>query len=438
MLLGLTSVAAASPVFQRALAALAQQDETIDAAKVRAAAWVADIELDPSQCEEIAKSVQSSQASLKALREFSIPFDVVPACTTQTLGYWPNLALNEKNNSTPDRSARPQASVTLDRARLTDEDVAFLPISQLSQLIRSRQLSSVALTQLYLERLKRFNPILNCVVNLTEELAMKQARQADAEIATGRYRGPLHGIPWGAKDLIAVAGYPTTWGIPQFRDRVLDSSATVYRLLESAGAVLIAKLSLGAIAMGDRWFGGMTRSPWNPRRGSSGSSAGSASATAAGLVGFALGSETLGSIISPSRVCGTSSLRPTFGRVGRGGCMSLSWSMDKLGAIARSIEDCALVFDAMHGHDPLDPASYTADFRWPHPVDFGAIRIGYSPTREPVEQRADLQPLRDLGASFVEVKLPDEFPLRYLTKLIDVEGAAEFETMLRGTNGRME
>ena len=195
------------------------------------------------------------------------------------------------------------------------------------------------LTKLYLARLKRFDPLLKCVVTLTEDLALKQAEQADREISPGTYRGPLHGIPWGAKDLIAYPGYPTTWGATPFKDRVIDEKATVAARLEEAGAVLVAKLSLGALAQGDRWFGGKTRSPWDPRTGSSGSSAGSASAVAAGLVGFAIGSETLGSIVSPCQACGASGLRPTFGRVSRHGCMTLSWSMDKLGPIARSVED---------------------------------------------------------------------------------------------------
>src|SRR5439155_20135460 len=195
----------------------------------------------------------------------------------------------------------------------------------------SRQVSSVELTKLYLERLHKYDPVLRCVVNYTEELALKQAERADREIAAGRYRGPLHGIPWGAKDLIAYPGYKTTWGAAPFKDQTLDTKATVAKKLEEAGAVLVAKTTLGALAMGDRWFGGMTRNPWNPKSGSSGSSAGSSAATAAGLVGFALGSETLGSIVSPCTRCGATGLRPTFGRVSRHGCMALPWSMDKIG-----------------------------------------------------------------------------------------------------------
>ena len=204
---------------------------------------------------------------------------------------------------------------------------------------------------------------------------MQQAAQVDQEIEAGQYRGPLHGIPWGAKDLIAYPGYPTTWGAPQFREQKFDRMATVAKRLEEAGAVLVAKLSLGALAMGDRWFGGMTRNPWDVRQGSSGSSAGSASATAAGLVGFAIGSETLGSIVSPSRRCGTSALRPTFGRVSRAGCMTLSWTMDKIGPITRSIQDCALVLAAIHGPDGVDRTVVDREFSWPVDLDLSLIHI---------------------------------------------------------------
>ena len=228
----------------------------------------------------------------------------------------------------------------------------------------------------------------------------------------GAYRGPLHGIPWGAKDLIAYPGYPTTWGATPFKDRVIDVKATVAARLEEAGAVLVAKLSLGALAMGDLWFGGRTRSPWDPRTGSSGSSAGSASAVAAGLVGFAIGSETLGSIVSPCRACGASGLRPTFGRVSRHGCMTLSWSMDKLGPIARSIEDCALVFDAIHGADGLDWAAVDQPFEWPPKVALERIKVGYIEERDrPTDDREELKVLRKLGFELVPITLPDELPV---------------------------
>src|SRR5262249_19505830 len=232
-------------------------------------------------------------------------------------------------------------------------------------------------TKLYLARLRKYDPALKCVVSLTEDLALKQADQADREIAAGRYRGPLHGIPWGAKDLIAYPGYKTTWGAAPYKEQALDAKATVARKLEEAGAVLVAKLTLGALAMGDLWFGGMTRNPWDVRQGSSGSSAGSSSAVAAGLVGFAIGTETLGSIVSPCTRCGTTGLRPTFGRVSRAGCMALAWSMDKLGPIARSVEDCAIVLKAIAGPDGHDRTVVDAPFCWDATADPRKLRVGY-------------------------------------------------------------
>ena len=262
-------------------------------------------------------------------------------------------------------------------------------------------------------------------------LALKQARRADEEMDAGRYRGPLHGIPWGAKDLIAIPGYPTTWGIPYLRERVLEHTATVAERLEQAGAVLVAKLSLGALAQGDRWFEGMTRSPWNPKIGSSGSSAGSASATVGGLVAFSLGSETLGSILSPSIRCGASSLRPTFGRVSRDGCMPLSWSLDKIGPICRSVEDCALVFDAIHGADGRDPTAGNYPFEWPTRQNLRGMKIGYSKGRQSTDEREDLRILKDLGCELVELSLPNSIPLRALTTIISVEAASVFDQWLR-------
>jgi Asp-tRNA(Asn)/Glu-tRNA(Gln) amidotransferase A subunit family amidase len=314
----------------------------------------------------------------------------------------------------------------------SDEELAFLPVTELSKLVRARRVSSMELTRLYLDRLKRFDPLLKCVVTLTEDLAIRQAKRADEEIAAGRYRGPLHGIPWGAKDLIAYPGYPTTWGATPFKDRVIDVKATVAARLEEAGAVLVAKLSLGALAMGDLWFRGRTRSPWDPRAGSSGSSAGSASAAAAGLVGFAIGSETLGSIVSPCRACGASGLRPTFGRVSRHGCMTLSWSMDKLGPIARSVEDCALIFDAIHGADGLDAAAVDQPFSWPIAVDLGRLKVGYvDEPRQPSERRDDLHWLRQLGFELVPMTLPDDLPVQAVTLMLGTEAAAVFDELTR-------
>jgi Asp-tRNA(Asn)/Glu-tRNA(Gln) amidotransferase A subunit family amidase len=311
------------------------------------------------------------------------------------------------------------------------ETLAFLPVSKLATLLHARQLSAVELAKLYLERLRQYDPALHCVVGYTEELALAQAEHADREIAAGRYRGPLHGIPWGAKDLIAWPGYKTTWGATPFKDQVFDRKATVAARLEAAGAVLVAKLSLGALAQGDRWFGGMTRNPWNPKEGSSGSSAGSAAATAAGLVGFALGSETLGSIVSPCTRCGVTGLRPTFGRVSRYGCMTLSWSMDKIGPITRSVKDCALVFGAIHGADGLDPAAVDRPFSWPLRRDLRALRVGYVEGEKAVKQRDELTVLRDLGVNLIPIKLPDKQPVAALRFILDVEAATAFDEITR-------
>jgi len=269
-------------------------------------------------------------------------------------------------------------------------------------------------------------------VTLTEDLALKQAAKADSEIAAGIYRGPLHGIPWGAKDLIAYPGYPTTWGAIPFKDRTIDEKATVAARLEEAGAVLLGKLTLGALAMGDRWQGGMTRSPWNPRLGSSGSSAGSASAAAAGLVGFAIGSETLGSIVSPCRACGASGLRPTFGRVSRHGCMALSWSMDKIGPIARSLEDCALVLDAIHGADGLDASAVDQPFDWPPRVAVRGLRVGYfKRADQPDDKRDELTVLKGLGVELVPIELPTGYPIDAVSIMLRCESAAAFDDLTR-------
>ena len=231
------------------------------------------------------------------------------------------------------------------------EDAAFYPVTQLAELLRTRQVTSLELTEMYLSRLKRYDPVLQCVAAYTDDLAIQQAKRADAEIARGLYRGPLHGLPWGAKDLLATRGYPTGWGAKPYEGQQIDLDATVVRRLEEAGAVLIAKLTLGALANGDVWYGGTTKNPWDTSEGSSGSSAGPGAATAAGLVAYSIGTETMGSIVSPSTRCGVSGLRPTYGRVSRYGAMALSWSMDKIGPMCRSVEDCALVFSAIYGPD---------------------------------------------------------------------------------------
>src|SRR5438309_3233529 len=284
------------------------------------------------------------------------------------------------------------------------EDVAFYSVRQLAELVRTKKVSSTALTEMYIARLKRYDPLLKFVITLTEERALAQAKDADHEIAAGKYRGPLHGLPWGAKDLLAVKGYRTTWGAGGFEDQKIDEDATVVKRLDAAGAVLVAKLTLGALAQGDKWFGGMTRNPWSPKQGSSGSSAGSASATAAGCVAFAIGSETLGSISSPSTRCGATGLRPTFGLVPRTGAMALSWTMDKLGVLCRAVEDCAIVLSAIYGPDGHDRTVRNAAFNWDAALDWRKLRVGYlkkdfelpskppEPAAEAIKDQKDLSP----------------------------------------------
>src|SRR5579863_9411681 len=311
--------------------------------------------------------------SVKAIRKLNLPNSVPPAFVLHPLPAAPEEAsvrqeLNRPMPWGPDSTVTAQSNV---------EDLAFASVSQLASLLHARKITSLALTQMYLARLKRYDPKLHFVITLTEERALAQAKAADAEIAAGKYRGPLHGIPWGAKDLLAVKGYPTTWGAGGFEHQTIDEDATVVKRLDAAGAVLVAKFTLGALAMGDKWFGGRTRNPWNPNQGSSGSSAGSASAVAAGCVAFAIGSETLGSISSPSTRCGCSGLRPTFGFVPRTGAMALSWTMDKLGPICRSVEDCALVLEAIYGPDGKDSSVKNAAFHWDGALDWRKLRVGY-------------------------------------------------------------
>jgi Asp-tRNA(Asn)/Glu-tRNA(Gln) amidotransferase A subunit family amidase len=420
----LTATGIGTTVFHRALIAAASDDFKVTSEAIENAQWVAGISLDEEQRDEIARSIQQHLDAMEALREHALSHDVLPAVQFEP------LRKPAPANITLDRAVRWSETSSIDR-ELSDEEIAFLPVRELSGMIRSGKLTSVRLTQIYLNRLKKFNPLLNCVVNLCEEMGMELAQKADREIRAGHYRGPLHGIPWGAKDLIEVPGYPTTWGVPQFRERTIDHFATVARRLTDAGAVLIAKLSLGAIAMGDQWFEGMTRCPWNPKIGSSGSSAGSACATAAGLVGFALGSETLGSIVSPSRRCGTTGLRPTFGRVSRDGCMPLSWTMDKIGPITRCVEDAAVVFAVIHGADGKDPTVRDYPFQWPPQADVSALRVGYSKGRRDSDTREDLTILKKLGVRLIEIDLPSQENIRALTSAINVEGASTFDAMLR-------
>jgi Asp-tRNA(Asn)/Glu-tRNA(Gln) amidotransferase A subunit family amidase len=411
-------------VFQRALAVQTHDTGAVTLEMIRQAEWIAGIELTDSQRKSVLEGIGKALRDFKAMRSVKLSYSIPPA-----LSFHPASA--RQSAEKPDRGlVEPTRRASLKRPESAD-DLAFLPVTSLAELLRTRQVSSVELTKMYLERLKKLDPVLHCVVTLTDQLGLKQAERADQEIAAGRYRGPLHGVPWGAKDLIAVPGYKTTWGAAPFKDQTLDETATVARRLEDSGAVLVAKLSLGALAQGDRWFGGLTRNPWNPDQGSSGSSAGPAAAVAAGLVGFALGSETYGSIVSPCTRCGATGLRPTFGRVSRFGCMPLSWSMDKVGPITRSVEDCALVLGAIHGADALDQCAVDHPFSWPSRRDLRAIRVGYVEEKNSANDRPELKVLRDLGIQLTPIKLPDQYPVQALNLILEVEAATVFDDILR-------
>jgi Asp-tRNA(Asn)/Glu-tRNA(Gln) amidotransferase A subunit family amidase len=414
-------------VFQRALAARAAERGKVTPEMIQQAEWITGLSLTDDERAATAASVERSLAGRELIRDFAVDYATPPALLFHPAPHQPAGTYQRAGRVDLREAAEP-------RRPDNSEDIAFLPVTELAALLHARKLTSLELTRIYLERLKLYDPLLKCVVTLTEDLALRQAAEADREIAAGRYRGPLHGIPWGAKDLIAYPGYKTTWGAGPFKEQMLDEKATVAQRLDDAGAVLVAKLSLGALAWGDDWFGGQTRNPWNTREGSSGSSAGSACAAAAGLVGFTLGSETLGSIVSPSLRCGASGLRPTFGRVSRQGCMSLAWSMDKIGPICRSVEDCALVFGAIHGYDGLDATAVDFPFAWPPTRDVRSFRVGYFDNGMPIDERAELQVLRDLGVTLVRVQLPEKIPASALTLILNVESAAMFSPLVRSGN----
>jgi Asp-tRNA(Asn)/Glu-tRNA(Gln) amidotransferase A subunit family amidase len=443
----LAGAGAGAAIFGRALWALAAGTPKVTAEMVKRAEWVAGVGFTDEERALMLDDLNETADGIAALRDVELDNAVPPAFTFAPL---PVPAPSTPAEPPPERRERPAVRPS------SDDDLAFATVRELGGLLRARKVSSVELTKLSLSRLAAYDPLLSCVVTVTSELALAQARRADEELASGKDRGPLHGIPWGAKDLIAVPGYRTTWGSVPFRDQTRPETATVYRRLEEAGAVLVAKTSVGELAWGDVWFGGTTKNPWKPDQGSSGSSAGSASATAAGLVGFALGTETWGSIVSPSTRCGVTGLRPTFGRVSRHGVMALSWTMDKVGAIARSAGDCALVFSAIEGRDPLDPYSADGPFAWPPRRSLKELTIGFveelfeeergkdAKTGEEKARAAEwrqydrrsLDVLRQLGARLVPVKLPSKTPVEPLSLILTAEAATAFDALVR--DGRVK
>jgi Asp-tRNA(Asn)/Glu-tRNA(Gln) amidotransferase A subunit family amidase len=457
------SVGLGSTLLPGVLWARVHAGEEITPATIASAEEIAGLSFTAAEREMMVSDLKEQAGQIAELHKVTLDNGVEPAVVFDPLppGVKPPAPAGPAAQRPPMARSRPSG-----RARpAREEELAFLPVSELSELVRTRKLSSTELTRMYLGRIRRFDPQLKAVITLTEERALRQAAAADAEIARGQYRGPLHGIPWGAKDLLAVKGYRTTWGAGPYRNQVIDQDAEVVRRLDAAGAVLLAKLSLGELAQGDVWFGNgptdaptderktrtgqRTRNPWKLDQGSSGSSAGPASATAAGLVGFSIGSETLGSIASPSTRCGTTGLRPTFGRVPRTGAMALSWTMDKLGPICRSVEDCALVLDAIHGPDGEDRTVRDAAFRWDAALPLRSIRVGYvkadfdRPETDPTapEGRRQVHPtkafddaalavLRRLGMDLVPVTLP-EAAYNAMRIVLVAEAAAAFDELTR-------
>ena len=439
-IVGLSAAGVGSTLMPGALAAVAQDAEVVTLEMVAAAQRVAGLQFTTDELQRIADRLNrpgGGRPDVETLRAANLGNGTQPAVVFNPVP--PGMTLPTERRAT----RREPIAVPMPT---TDEALAFLPLTHLARLVETRQVKPSELTELYLARLKRHDPTLHCVVSLTEELARRQATEADDEIAAGTYRGPLHGIPWGAKDLLAVRGTRTTWGASPYRNQTIDADATVYSRLTDAGAILVAKLSMGALASGDRWFGGRTRNPWNPEQGSSGSSAGPGSATAAGLVGFAIGTETRGSIISPSTRNGVTGLRPTFGRVSRYGAMALSWTMDKIGPMCRSAEDCALVFDTIQGPDGRDNTVLDVPFNWDATTDVTSLRVGYlrsafeddiandpQNTQRVASQRqvlsnnrAALEAIRGLGVQVAPFDLP-QLPTGAIGFILGTEAAAAFD-----------
>lgn len=390
---------------------------------LRSAQAVFDVRYTDAEREMMADGIEEWIDRMSRFRRVEKPNELSPACS-----FDPRL-LNVDYPSQDNRVVR--SGREAGRLPASETDIAFAPVWRLSQWIESGQLSARRLTDIYLDRINRFGGQLQCFITVTPDIARAQADQADREIAAGQYRGALHGIPYGMKDIIDIADIPSTWGATPYQDRVATETAFIADRLREAGAVLLGKTTNGAIAYGDIWFDGVTKNPWNLAEGSSGSSAGSASSTSAGLVGFSIGTETLGSIVSPSNRCGTTGLRPTFGRVSRHGAMALCWSLDKIGPITRSVEDTALVLEALNAFDRQDPGAIEMGFAVDFTRDVRGMRVGYSPAwfeQGSDADRATLQAARDAGVELVEVALPD-LPYDALLAVVEAESAAAFEEL---------
>src|SRR5262244_2736158 len=451
----------ASTLFPGVLWAMADSKSKVTREMIDNAALIADVPIADEYKEMMLESLNDFAKNYDLIYALKIGNQVAPAIVFDPV---PSGVKLQSKRKPAKMSTAPNINTA---APKNLEDVAFYSVRQLAELVRTKKVSSSALTDMYLERLKRYDSQLKFVITFTQDRAQARAKEADREIAAGKYRGPLHGIPWGAKDLLAVKGYRTTWGAGGFENQTIDEDAVVVERLDKAGAVLVAKLTLGALAQGDVWFGGITRNPWNTNQGSSGSSAGPASATAAGCVAFSIGSETLGSISSPSTRCGCTGLRPTFGLVPRTGAMALSWSMDKLGPICRTVEDCAVVLSAIYGKDGKDKTVQPAAFNWDANLDWRKLRVGYvkaafepspekpeeaakeEPAKTPEEQKkrdeqkkrreaaqarakydrkyldATITKLKEMGVKLIPIELP-KFPYSAISTMLTAESAAAF------------
>ncbi|WP_428236321.1 amidase [Gracilimonas sp.] len=402
------------------------QNTPITSAMIQDAASVIGLEFTQTERDSMIESLNDTRDDLQTIRDFKLNNSVPPSLQFNPIPVGKTFDFQQKSQTwdLPENVELPE----------NRNDLAFYTIGELASLIKDRKISSVELTEFFLNRIEQHDEKLEAIVTVTRERALQQAQQMDVELEQGIYRGPLHGIPYGAKDLLAVEGYKTTWGAMPFKDQELDETATVIKKLDGAGAVLIAKTTLGALAYGDIWFGGRTNNPWDLEQGSSGSSAGSASGTAAGLFPFAIGTETLGSIVSPSTRNGTTGLRPTYGRVSRTGAMALSWSMDKIGPITRSVEDAALVFNAIYGPDGTDQTIIDLPFNYDAELDIKKLKIGYLKSafeRDYWNKERDslvLETFRDLGIELIPVKLP-EFEIGALRIILTAEGAAAFDQL---------
>ena len=388
-----------------------------------------DLSFEEAQLDSMKKALDTQKESFLEIRKESLPNDL-----QYSMVFMPPLNMSK----IPEKQAEIKWEIK-EEVNLPEDksELAFYPVYQLSSLIKSQKITSVELTQLFLDRLKTYGDTLKCVITITDSLAMVQAKRADVELGEGKYRGPLHGIPYGVKDLLAVKGYKTTWGAMPYKDQYLDYDATVVKKLEEAGAILVAKLAMGALAWGDVWYGGTTKNPWNLLEGSSGSSAGPASATVAGLVPFSIGTETLGSIVWPSTICGATGLRPTFGRVSKQGAMALNWSMDKIGPICRNAIDCALVFEAIRGEDELDISVRDFPYNYDYSRDVKSLRIGVLTERLKSESlnysndSALIELLKNEGIELIDKLLPSNIPVSALSIISDAEAGAAFDELTR-------